>query len=141
MRDNAKQADRRGRGNLWGRHSKSIPEGGYYLTLSCIMGSFFPGSESMIPRVYDLLGVRWGTNPDARSGWTCCTGIAYHGDVMPIEGLALIGAAVAGAAGGALLLSLRACDRVSPAVVQPRLDAAPRGDGGGSGGRRDVAPR
>ncbi len=54
---------------------------------------------------------------------------------------ALIGAAVAGAAGGALLLSLRACDRVSPAVVQPRLDAAPRGDGGGSGGRRDVAPR
>ena len=89
MRDNAKQADRRGRGNLWGRHIKSIPEGGYYLTLSCIMGSFFPGTESMIPRVYDLLGVRWGTNPDARSGWTCCTGIAYHGDVMPIEGTLL----------------------------------------------------
>ncbi len=89
MNGSGARHDRHGRDGLWERHSKDIPEGGYYLTFSCIMGAFYPGTEAMIPRIYDLLGTRWGFNPDARSGWTCCTGIAYHGDVMPIEGTLL----------------------------------------------------
>jgi len=73
------------RESIWKRYVKEIPDNNYFLTLSCILGALYPGSESMVPKVYDLLGLDWNTNPSARSGWTCCSGIAYHGDIMPIE--------------------------------------------------------
>jgi heterodisulfide reductase subunit B len=81
--------DELGRETLWKRHIKNIPGNGYFLSLSCILGTFYPGCEAMIPKVYDMLGINWGTNPSDKSGWTCCTGIAYHGDIMPIEGTLL----------------------------------------------------
>lgn len=77
--------NRAGRETIWKQYSKDIPQDNYYITLSCILGSLYPGAESMIPKLYNLLGVHWGTNPQTRSGWTCCTGIGYHGDIMTIE--------------------------------------------------------
>ncbi|HPW37468.1 MAG TPA: heterodisulfide reductase-related iron-sulfur binding cluster [Syntrophorhabdus sp.] len=77
------------REGIWKRYIKDIPDNNYFLTLSCVLGAFYPGSESMIPKIYDLLGLNWGTNPSTCSGWTCCSGIAYHGDIMPIEGTLL----------------------------------------------------
>jgi heterodisulfide reductase subunit B len=81
--------NKKGREKLWKQYIKEIPEDSYYLTLSCILGSLYPGSEAMMPKLYDMLEVNWGTNPSARSGWTCCTGIGYHGDVMTIESMLL----------------------------------------------------
>lgn len=76
-------------GKKWQRYMKEIPGDNYFLTLSCILGAFYPAAESMIPRLYKTLGINWGTNPSTSSGWTCCTAIAYHGDVMTIEGTLL----------------------------------------------------
>lgn len=89
MTENNSLFSEAGRESLWKRYIKDIPDEGYFLTLSCILGAFYPGSESMIPKVYDLLGLNWGTSPRPESGWTCCSGIAYHGDIMPIEGTLL----------------------------------------------------
>ena len=75
----------------WDQYSWQIPEDKYFLTLSCILTSFYPASETMIPRLYNLLGIEWssgGTN--SQSGWTCCSAISYHGDIMPIESVLLI---------------------------------------------------
>ncbi|MGD9212752.1 MAG: heterodisulfide reductase-related iron-sulfur binding cluster [Desulfobacteraceae bacterium] len=74
-----------GRENLWRHYIKKIPESNYFLTFSCILGALYPGSEAMMPKLYNSLGVNWGINPSARSGWTCCSGIGYHADVMTIE--------------------------------------------------------
>lgn len=74
-----------GRESAWQKHIKDIPGNNYFLTLSCILGSFYPGSEAMVPKVYDLLGLRWATTHTSNSGWSCCTAIGYHGDIMPIE--------------------------------------------------------
>ncbi|MBN1381604.1 MAG: heterodisulfide reductase subunit B [Deltaproteobacteria bacterium] len=77
--------NKEGRQKLWKKYSKDIPDNNYFLTFSCILSSFYPASEVMAARVYDLLGVNWKTTNDSNSGWSCCTGIGYHGDIMPIE--------------------------------------------------------
>lgn len=74
-----------GRQKLWGKYSKDIPDDHYFLTFSCILGSFYPASETMVPAIYDLLDVNWKTQYESKSGWSCCTAIGYHGDIMPIE--------------------------------------------------------
>ena len=74
-----------GRQKLWEKYSKGIPDDNYFLTFSCILGSFYPASETMIPRIYDLLNIKWKTQYESKSGWSCCTAIGYHGDIMPIE--------------------------------------------------------
>ena len=37
-------------------HLKPIPDDGYYLTASCILGVFSPAVEPLIARLYELLG-------------------------------------------------------------------------------------
>ena len=74
-----------GRESAWQRYVKDIPGNNYFLTLSCILGALYPGSEAMVPKLWDLLGLKWGTSTDAQSGWTCCSAIGYHGDIVPIE--------------------------------------------------------
>lgn len=69
----------------WIDHIKTIPENNYYLTFSCILGTFYPASEIMVSKVYDMLGINWTTTYESKNGWTCCTGIGFHGDIMPIE--------------------------------------------------------
>ncbi len=70
---------------------KEIPDNDYFLTPSCILGAINPGTELLISRIYDLLGVRWraaGDRPDSQC--TCCTGILSHGDVMSMESTMLV---------------------------------------------------
>ncbi len=74
-----------GRQSAWQRYIKDIPDNNYFLTFSCILGSFYPASETMVPKIYDLLGIKWTTRHESNSGWSCCTAIGYHGDIMPIE--------------------------------------------------------
>jgi heterodisulfide reductase subunit B len=67
-------------------YQKPIPDDGYYLTPSCILGAFSPSTEPLITRAYDLLGRRWamgGLDPESQN--TCCSGISVHGDVFTIE--------------------------------------------------------
>jgi heterodisulfide reductase subunit B len=71
---------------LTSRYEKPIPDDGYYLTQSCVIGAFYPASEPLVARLYDLLGRRWAVHGDgAGSQNTCCSGIALHGDVFTIE--------------------------------------------------------
>ena len=68
------------------RYEKPIPDDGYYLTQSCVMGVFSPATEPLVARIYELLGRRWavcGLGPESQN--TCCSGIATHGDVFTIE--------------------------------------------------------
>ncbi len=75
----------------WEAASKEIPENDFFLTPSCVLGALNPGTEVLISRIYDLLGLRWtaaGNRPDSQC--TCCTGIASHGDVMSMESTLLV---------------------------------------------------
>ena len=73
------------------RYQKPIPEDGYYLTASCILGVFAPQTEPLIARIYDLLGRRWTmAGPTPASANTCCSGITTHGDVSTIESTLLV---------------------------------------------------
>ena len=73
------------------RHVKPIPDDGYYLTTSCILGTFAPNVEPLVARIYDLLGRRWamgGTGPASLN--TCCSGIATNGNVFTVESSLLV---------------------------------------------------
>ncbi len=73
------------------RHVKPIPDDGYYLTASCILGTFAPNVEPLVARIYDLLGRRWamgGTGPASLN--TCCSGIATNGNVFTVESSLLV---------------------------------------------------
>ena len=73
------------RENIWRRYIKEIPDDGYFLLPSCILAVGYPGSEATIPRLFDLLDLDWNWNLKPESMCTCCSGIAYHGDVTTIE--------------------------------------------------------
>jgi len=73
------------RENIWKRYIKEIPDDGYFLLPSCILAVGYPGSEATIPRLFDLLDLDWNWNLKPESMCTCCSGIAYHGDVATIE--------------------------------------------------------
>jgi heterodisulfide reductase subunit B len=71
--------------------TKEIPDNDYFLTQSCILGALNAGTEVLISRIYDLLGLRWniaGNGPNSQT--TCCTGITSHGDIMPMEGTLMV---------------------------------------------------
>jgi heterodisulfide reductase subunit B len=73
------------------RDVKPIPEDGYYMPASCILGTFSPAVEPLIARLYDLLGRRWAMGATApMSQNTCCSGIATHGDVFTVESSLLV---------------------------------------------------
>src|ERR1035437_7185022 len=70
---------------------KEIPENDFFLTPSCILGAVNPGTELLISRIYDLLGLRWKAAGDrAESQCTCCTGFSSHGDLISIESTLLV---------------------------------------------------
>ena len=70
---------------------KEIPSDDYYLTTSCVLGTLNPGTEVLITRIYDLLGLHWGITPTTpASQCTCCTGISSHGDIMAFESTLLV---------------------------------------------------
>lgn len=68
--------------NNWKRYQKEIPDGPFFYVRSCIRQTFGMGAENVLKKILtQYLGLE--VFEDARH--TCCTGIAYHSDIVPIE--------------------------------------------------------
>ena len=66
----------------WEKYQKQIPDDHYYYARSCIRQNFFPGSETIFLKILqEDLGI--DILDDAKH--TSCTGIGYHGDIVPLE--------------------------------------------------------
>ena len=73
-----------GKKRIWSEFQKEIPDDHFFYVRSCIRQSFFPGSEQAFLRIMrDDLGKDVFEDPNH----TTCTGIGYHGDVVPFDTL------------------------------------------------------
>ncbi|HTV12809.1 MAG TPA: heterodisulfide reductase-related iron-sulfur binding cluster [Acidimicrobiales bacterium] len=73
------------------RDVKAIPDDGYYVPASCVMGTYSPSVEPLVGRLYDLLGRRWAMSATApASKNTCCSGIVTHGGAFTVESSLLV---------------------------------------------------
>lgn len=71
-----------GKKRIWAEFQKEIPDDHFFYVRSCIRQSFFPGSEQFFLRfMKDDLGKDIYEDPNH----TTCTGIGYHGDVVPFD--------------------------------------------------------
>lgn len=71
-----------GKRRIWKEYQKEIPDDRYFYVRSCIRQTFFPASEQMFLKILrDDLGKDIYENPHH----TTCSGIGYHGDVIPLE--------------------------------------------------------
>ena len=73
-----------------GKRADEVPRDDLFITPSCILGAINPATETLIPRLYDLLGLRWKTASGPGTECTCCSGILSHGDVITIESTLLV---------------------------------------------------
>lgn len=74
---------------------EEIPSDNFFLTPSCILGAVNPGTEVLIGRIYDLLGLRWraaGDEPESQC--TCCTGFSSHSGMVSTESTILVAARI-----------------------------------------------
>lgn len=66
--------------HYWNEYQKDIADDHYFYARSCIRQSFFPGSETAFLKIMrDELGKDIYDDPDQHT----CTGIGYHGDIVP----------------------------------------------------------
>ena len=66
----------------WRDYQKDIPDGPFFYVRSCIRQTFTPGAETMLLKILtDYLGLDVYEDPRH----TCCSGIGYHTDVVPLE--------------------------------------------------------
>jgi heterodisulfide reductase subunit B len=67
---------------IWKKYQKEIAEDKYFYVRSCVRQNFFPGSETTFIRI-----LREELNKDIFENphHTTCTGIGYHGDIVPLE--------------------------------------------------------
>jgi len=71
-----------GKKAVWENYQKEIADDKFYYVRSCVRQNFFPGSETTFLRILrDVLKKDVFENPCH----TTCTGIGYHGDIVPIE--------------------------------------------------------
>lgn len=56
-------------------------DGGVLLFRSCLVSAEYPGVEASTKWLLDRLGVEYTVNPEQ----TCCTGLGYYSDLMPIQ--------------------------------------------------------
>lgn len=71
-----------GKQAIWKEYQKEIADDKYFYVRSCVRQNFFPGSETTFLRILrDELGKNVYENPCH----TTCTGIGYHGDVVPLD--------------------------------------------------------
>jgi heterodisulfide reductase subunit B len=67
---------------VWSRYQKDIATDKFFYLRSCVRQNFFPGSETTFLRILkEALGKDLYENP----AHTTCTGIGYHGDIVPLE--------------------------------------------------------
>ncbi len=71
-----------GKKRIWAEYQKEIPNDHFFYVRSCIRQTFFAGSEQVFLKILrDDLGKDVFEDPRH----TTCTGIGYHGDVVPFE--------------------------------------------------------
>ena len=71
-----------GKQAIWKEYQKEIADDKYFYVRSCVRQNFFPGSETAFLRIMrEELGKDVHENPCH----TTCTGIGYHGDIVPID--------------------------------------------------------
>lgn len=66
----------------WRDYQKEIPSDCFFYVRSCIRQTFSPGAEATLLNTFKEL-LHLDICEDARH--TCCTGIGYHTDVIPLE--------------------------------------------------------
>lgn len=70
-----------GKRRIWSEYQKEIADDHFFYVRSCIRQSFFPGSEHFfLDFMRNVLGKDVYENPSH----TTCTGIGYHGDIVPL---------------------------------------------------------
>jgi len=77
-------------------------DGGVTLFRSCLISAEYPGVEAATKWLFDAFDIEYTVNP----GQTCCTGLGYYSDLMPIDttvGIAARNACVAVADGHPVL--------------------------------------
>lgn len=66
----------------WRNYQKEIPDGPFFYVRSCIRQTFSPGAENMLQKILkEYLNIQVFEDPRH----TCCTGIGYHSDIVPLE--------------------------------------------------------
>jgi len=71
-----------GKKRIWADYQKEIADDHFFYVRSCIRQSFFPGSEQFFLHfMRNVLGKDVFENPSH----TSCTGIGYHGDIVPLR--------------------------------------------------------
>ncbi len=76
-----------GKQRIWAEYQKEVPDDHFFYVRSCIRQTFFPGSEQIFLKIMrDDLGK--DVREDPRH--TTCTGIGYHGDVVPFETISTV---------------------------------------------------
>ena len=76
-----------GKQRIWAEYQKSVPEDHFFYVRSCIRQAFFPGSEQIFLKIMrDDLGKDVMEDPRH----TTCTGIGYHGDIVPFETISTV---------------------------------------------------
>jgi heterodisulfide reductase subunit B len=76
-----------GKKRIWAEYQKNIPDDHFFYVRSCIRQTFFAGSEQVFLKIMrDDLGKDVMEDPRH----TTCTGIGYHGDVVPFETISTV---------------------------------------------------
>ena len=76
-----------GKQRIWAEYQKSVPDDHFFYVRSCIRQTFFPGSEQVFLKIMrDDLGKDVMEDPRH----TTCTGIGYHGDIVPFETISTV---------------------------------------------------
>jgi len=71
-----------GKKRIWSDYQKEIADDHFFYVRSCIRQSFYPGSEQFfLDFMRNVLGKDVYENPSH----TTCTGIGYHGDIVPLQ--------------------------------------------------------
>ena len=71
-----------GKQAIWKEYQKEIADNNYFYVRSCVRQNFFPGSETTFLRIMrEVLGKNIYEHPCH----TTCTGIGYHGDIVPVD--------------------------------------------------------
>jgi len=71
-----------GKKAIWKDYQKEIADDKYFYVRSCVRQNFFPGSETAFLKI---MREELGKDVYEHPCHTTCTGIGYHGDIVPID--------------------------------------------------------
>jgi len=71
-----------GKKAIWKEYQKDIADDKYFYVRSCVRQNFFPGSETTFLKI---MKEELGKDVFEHPCHTTCTGIGYHGDIVPLD--------------------------------------------------------